>query len=159
MNLQWTRSSLVQGMLWSIPKPPLKYLGAGHVMGYSPMHWPHLPTNTCRHQAITWIKVYPLSTRWHGGSNGNNPDFNHKGKFQSHAHYCDVIMGKIASQITSLTFVYSSVYSGTKLRVTGLCAGNPPGTCEFPAQMASNAENVSIWWRHHDYNYSHTLQG
>ena len=23
------------------------------------------------------------------------------------------------------------------------------GTGEFPAQMASNAENVSIWWRHH----------
>ena len=20
--------------------------------------------------------------------------------------------------------------------------------CEFPAQMASNAESVSIWWRH-----------
>ena len=37
----------------------------------------------------------------------------------------------------------------SKLRVTGLCAGNSPGTCEFPAQMASNAENVSIWWRHH----------
>ena len=36
------------------------------------------------------------------------------------------------------------------LRVTGLCAGNSPGTGEFPAQMASNAENVSIWWRHHD---------
>ena len=31
-----------------------------------------------------------------------------------------------------------------------LCAGNSPGTGEFPAQMASNAENVSIWWRHHD---------
>ena len=28
----------------------------------------------------------------------------------------------------------------SKLRVTGLCV----------AQMASNAENVSIWWRHHD---------
>ena len=27
--------------------------------------------------------------------------------------------------------------------------GNSPGTGEFPAQMASNAENVSIWWRHH----------
>ena len=37
----------------------------------------------------------------------------------------------------------------SKLRVTGLCAGNSPGTGEFPAQMASNAENVSIWWRHH----------
>ena len=37
----------------------------------------------------------------------------------------------------------------SKLCVTGLCAGNSPGTSEFPAQMASNAENVSIWWRHH----------
>ena len=36
------------------------------------------------------------------------------------------------------------------LCVTGLCAGNSPGTGEFPAQMASNAKNVSIWWRHHD---------
>ena len=37
----------------------------------------------------------------------------------------------------------------SKLRVTGLCAGNSPGTGEFPAQMASYAENISIWWRHH----------
>ena len=37
----------------------------------------------------------------------------------------------------------------SKLRVTGLCAGNSPGTGEFPAQMVSNAENISIWWRHH----------
>ena len=37
-----------------------------------------------------------------------------------------------------------------KLRGTGFCAGNSPGTGEFPAQMASNAENVSIWWRHYD---------
>ena len=40
-----------------------------------------------------------------------------------------------------------------KLRVTGLCAGNSPETGEFPAQMASNAENVSIWWRHHIYTH------
>ena len=33
----------------------------------------------------------------------------------------------------------------SKLRVTGLCAGNSP----VPAQMACNAESVSIWWRHH----------
>ena len=37
----------------------------------------------------------------------------------------------------------------SKLRVTGLCAGNSPVTDEFPAQMASYAENVSIGWRHH----------
>ena len=37
----------------------------------------------------------------------------------------------------------------SKLRVTGLCAGNWPGTGEFPSQRASYAENVSVWWRHH----------
>ena len=36
----------------------------------------------------------------------------------------------------------------SKLRVTGLCVGNSPVTGEFPAQRASNAENVFIWWRH-----------
>ena len=35
----------------------------------------------------------------------------------------------------------------SKLRVTGLCVGNSPGTGEFPAQMSSSAENVSIWWQ------------
>ena len=37
----------------------------------------------------------------------------------------------------------------SKLLVTGLCGGNSPGSGEFPAQRASNAENASIWWRHH----------
>ena len=37
----------------------------------------------------------------------------------------------------------------SKLSVTGLFAGNSPVTGEFPAQRASNAKNVSIWWRHH----------
>ena len=70
-------------------------------------------------------------------------------------HYGDVIINAMASQTTSLTIVllnrllrrYSKKTS--KLRVTGFYAGNPPVTGEFPAQMASNAENVSIWWRHY----------
>ena len=45
----------------------------------------------------------------------------------------------------------------SKLRVTGLCVGNSPGTGEFPAQMASYAENVSIWWRHHVIALSHYI--
>ena len=71
-------------------------------------------------------------------------------------HYNDVIMSKIASQITSLANVYSAVFfrcrskKTPKLRITGLCAGNSPVTGEFPAQMISNAENISICWRHHD---------
>ena len=36
-----------------------------------------------------------------------------------------------------------------KLRSTGFCEGNSPLTGEFPTQRASNAEKVSIWWRHH----------
>ena len=35
----------------------------------------------------------------------------------------------------------------SKFRVTGLCEGNSPETAEFPTQRASNAENISIWWR------------
>ena len=30
-----------------------------------------------------------------------------------------------------------------------LCEGDSPVSGEFPVQRASNAENVSIWWRHH----------
>ena len=35
------------------------------------------------------------------------------------------------------------------LRVTSLCESNPPLTSGFPSQRASNAYNVSIWYRHH----------
>ena len=70
-------------------------------------------------------------------------------------HYNDVIISEVASQFTSLAIVYSTVYSRrrskktSKLRATCLCAGNSPVTGEFPTQRASNAENVSILWRHH----------
>ena len=37
----------------------------------------------------------------------------------------------------------------SKLRVTGLCEGNPPDISGFPSQRASNAENVSIWRRYY----------
>ena len=71
-------------------------------------------------------------------------------------HYNDVIMGTVASQITSLTIVYSTVYSDADQRKhqssasLAFCAGNSLRTREFPAQMASYTENVSIWWHHHD---------
>ena len=70
-------------------------------------------------------------------------------------HYTDVIMGATASQIPSLTIVYSTVYSDADQRKHQSSASlafvmNSPGAGEFPAQMASNAENVSIRWRHHE---------
>ena len=59
-------------------------------------------------------------------------------------HYDDVIMTMLESQITSLTVVYSIVYSGVHQRKHQSSA-----SLAFPAQMASYAENASIWWRHH----------
>ena len=47
----------------------------------------------------------------------------------------------------------------SKLRVTGFCEGNSPGTGEFPAQMASYTESISIWWRHHVSFYSRVFCG
>ena len=44
----------------------------------------------------------------------------------------------------------------SKLRLTGLCVGNSAMTGEFSAQMVSNAENVSIWWLHHNGTKNHT---
>ena len=35
----------------------------------------------------------------------------------------------------------------SRLRVTGLWEDNSPVTGEFPEQRASNADNISIWWR------------
>ena len=70
-------------------------------------------------------------------------------------HYNDVIMTTMASQITSLTVVYSIVYSGADQRKHQSSASLAfvRGTHRdlwIPAQRTSNAENVSIWWRHHE---------
>ena len=70
-------------------------------------------------------------------------------------HYNDVIMSVMASQITSVTIAYSTVYwrcrskKTSKLGVIGLCKGNSPVTSKFPTQKPINAEKVSIWWCHH----------
>ena len=69
------------------------------------------------------------------------------------SHYNDVIMSAMASRITSPAIVYSTVYSGSdqrKLQCSTSLAFVRPFTGEFPAQKASNAENVSTWWSHHD---------
>ena len=55
-----------------------------------------------------------------------------------------------ASPLFTQPFIEPQIKELPKHCVTGLCAGNSPLTGEFPAHMASNEENVSIWWRHHD---------
>ena len=65
-------------------------------------------------------------------------------------YYSDVIMSAKASQTTRVSIVCSTICrrskKQSKLRVTGLCEGNPPVTGGLSSQRASNAENASIWW-------------
>ena len=58
-----------------------------------------------------------------------------------------------ASRLFSEPFVQAQKKQTSKLRVTRLCGGNSSVTGEFPTQRASNAENFSIWWLHHEHYY------
>ena len=70
------------------------------------------------------------------------------------SHYCDVIMGATASQITSLMIVYST-FIQAQIKENIIAPRHWPlrgihrWPVNSPAQRASNAENVSIWWSHH----------
>ena len=77
---------------------------------------------------MEWCIKYAVSLGWrHNGRDSVSNDQPH-----------DCLLNRLFRRRSKKT---------SKLRFTGLCAGNSPGTGEFPAQMASNAENVSIWWR------------
>ena len=68
-------------------------------------------------------------------------------------HYTNVIMGTIVSQITSLMFTQAFIQAQIKESIKAPrhwpLRGEFTGDRWIPAQMASYAENVSIWWRHH----------
>ena len=61
-------------------------------------------------------------------------------------HYSDVIM---TSRTTGVSIVFSTACSGAYQREHQSCVSLHFVTGEFPAQRPSDAENVSIWWRHH----------
>ena len=84
------------------------------------------PGNPCRQ---TFMTKFKLSLEWR--HNGRDGVPNHQ------PHNC--LLNGLFRRKSKKT---------SRLRVTGLCAGKSPVTGEFPAQMASNAENVSVWWRH-----------
>ena len=72
------------------------------------------------------------------------------------SHYSDVIIRAMASQITGVSIVCSALWSGadqTKHQSTASLAF-VRGIHRLPA---SNAENVSIWWRHHVKIHQNTL--
>ena len=74
-----------------------------------------------------------------------------------HVAFSGVIISAIASQIHRRLdcllnrLLWHRSKKTSKLHVTGLCEGEFSG--DFPAQRASDVENVSIWWRHHGVFY------
>ena len=108
------------------------------------------PQGFRKHSEITWFMNYKVYTdlrftcrRWYTISDIED------------IHLASITMTMV-SQITSVSIVYLTFWfrrrskKTSKLHVTGLCEGNSPVTGEFPAQRASNTENVSIWCRHHE---------
>ena len=115
---------------WTVPQSPFGGVGLGHEtveikVGRVVLHIHPHPSGS---MAIMWLSKYALQWR----HNGLDSVSNHQ------PHHC--LLSRLFGRRSKKT---------SKLRVTGLCARNSPGTGEFPAQMASYAENVSIWWRHH----------
>ena len=133
--------------------------------------WRHHALHVYNLRVCRMFSTKPIS--WHNGkwhtllftNNSSSVDWENFSY-----HYNNIIMSAVASQITSLTIVYSIVYSGADERksqssasLAYMCVcvwgggGDSPVTGEFFAQRASNAENVSIWWRHHVFLYQHVI--
>ena len=88
-------------------------------------------TLSCRMKAFYWLRTYDAIYY----------------SILECVHHCnDVIGSEMVSQITSLTIVYSTVYSWRrskktpKLLVTGLCGGKSPVNGESLTQRAINAQ-------------------
>ena len=98
------------------------------------------------HICQIYIYIYSLRildrTCWHGTSFCQVfiPHYNDVSNHQPH----DCLLNRLFRRKSKKT---------SKLHVTGLCPGNSPVNGELPAPMASNAEHVSIWWRHHIHGF------
>ena len=98
-------------------------------------HW-HWGNHGISPVLIKWPwNTYMKSTSMHGVQWHHN---GHDGVSNHQPHHCLLnYLFRCRSKKTS------------KLCITGLCQWNSLVTGEFPAQRASNVQNVSIWWFHH----------
>ena len=114
-----------------------KYVnGVWFKQGGIKIFWAELNSDECTMMSLhgNAFRLTGASLQWrHNGCDGVS---NH----QPH----DCLLNRLFRRISKKT---------SKLHVTGLCEGNSPVTGEFPSQRVSNAENVSIWWRHHVVSY------
>ena len=95
-----------------------------------------------------------MSTVWHINNPWLTPVHNNT------MHYCDVIMGATASQITSLTIVYSTIHSDADQRKHQSSASLAfvRGIHRWPV-ISPHKWPVTrkIWWRHHGIGRVHAF--
>ena len=98
-------------------------------------------TNTSLPRELSWITC-------------TIPEWGHDGKCKY--YYSDVIRSGVASQITSLTIVYSNGYSGTNQRKhqSSTSPAFVRGIHRWPVNSLHKGPVTwtfffSIWWRHH----------
>ena len=139
----FSRSSLLLLMEDTVRQKPLS------CVSHTRMSWNCFPTKVYYfHECLLtqfWLFTLNKCMYWHQTSRKPLPrsplQLRHNGRDSASNHQPqDCLLNRLFGRRSKKT---------SKLRVIGLCAGNSPVTGEFPAQMASNAENVSIWWRHH----------
>ena len=103
------------------------------------------------HESLSVIPVY---------CTGNSPWLAHRQavlgvRVTLATHYSDVIMGAMASKITSLTIVYSTVYSGADQRKHQSSASLAfvrvihRGPVNSPHKWPVTRKMFPFWWRHH----------
>ena len=101
---------------------------------------------TLHHMYYTWMQKFFLPSSWfHITLTSQWPRWRLKSP---------------ASRLFAQSFIRVQTKENTKAAWHWPLCGEFTGTDESPTQRASNAENVSIWWRHHVKSvlFGHTLQ-
>ena len=85
--------------------------------------------------------------------NDNNYIYRINAECRKKIHYSDVIMSAMASQITGVSFAQPFVQAQIRESIKSLrhwpLWWEPTGDWWIPLTKGRNAENVSMWWRHH----------
>ena len=103
----------------------------------------------------TFWSMFQIANSFNGTKSSEVPNLNIE-LIKLQSHYSDVIMGAMSSQITSLTVVYTTVYSDVDQRKHQRSAplafvwGIHRWPVNSSQKMVNNTENVSICWRHHE---------
>ena len=110
----WSYNSLALSDRYVVQEKPSSYITSMHGITPGPVHVVSVATNISDSLSLLLIPLLTYSTGW--PILICDTVYSHWYIHSHLQHYGDVIMRAIASQITSLTTVYKTVYSGADQR-------------------------------------------